>query len=330
MTAYYNELDPKAAAWLRELIKNGHIAYGDVDERSIEDVTPDELRGYTQCHFFAGIGGWSLALRLAGWFDDRPVWTGSCPCQSFSAAGKGAGFADERHLWPAWFHLIDQCRPPVVFGEQVGAAINHGWLDLVQSDMEAADYAVGAVCVPAAGVGAPHIRDRLWFVADGNGRNASAEREQRCGEQRQQPEDGRACGMDDDDDERLERFGIGHQTSIVWQGTTGSIGAAGESCRLGIPNSAGSQQGFATPTTTGHGGSAVAASGGDAARPTNNIWRDVDWLLCRDGRWRCVEPGTFPLANGVSERVVKLRGYGNAIVPQVAAEIIKSYMEHTS
>lgn len=174
MTAYYNELDPKAAAWLRELIKNGHIAYGDVDERSIEDVTPNELREYTQCHFFAGIGGWSLALRLAGWPDDRPVWTGSCPCQSFSAAGKGAGFADERHLWPAWFHLIDQCRPSVVFGEQVGAAINHGWLDLVQSDMEAANYSVGAVCVPAAGVGAPHIRDRLWFVADND-------REQRHG-----------------------------------------------------------------------------------------------------------------------------------------------------
>lgn len=330
MTAYYNELDPKAAAWLRELIKNGHIAYGDVDERSIEDVTPNELREYTQCHFFAGIGGWSLALRLAGWPDDRPVWTGSCPCQSFSAAGKGAGFADERHLWPAWFHLIDQCRPSVVFGEQVGAAINHGWLDLVQSDMEAANYSVGAVCVPAAGVGAPHIRDRLWFVADND-------REQRHGcrnigatGRNELAEYDAVSRMDDDDDERLERFGIGHQTSIMWQGTTGSIGAAGESCRMGIPNSAGSQQGFATQTTTGHGGSAVAASGGDAARPTNNIWRDVDWLLCRDGQWRCVEPGTFPLANGVSERVVKLRGYGNAIVPQVAAEIISAYMEHAS
>jgi len=89
LTAYYNEIDPFAAEWLRQLIKDGLIADGEVDERSIEDVTPNELAGFTQCHFFAGIGGWSYALRLAGWPDDQPVWTGSCPCQPFSTAGKG-------------------------------------------------------------------------------------------------------------------------------------------------------------------------------------------------------------------------------------------------
>ena len=108
MTAYYNEIDPYAAQWLRNLIDAGHIAPGDVDERSIEDVLPTDLAGYTQCHFFAGIGVWSLALRRAGWSDDRPVWTGSCPCQPFSAAGKGVGFDDERHLWPAFHWLIQQ------------------------------------------------------------------------------------------------------------------------------------------------------------------------------------------------------------------------------
>src|SRR5271168_3827885 len=118
---YYNEIDPFAAQWLRNLISANLIGNGHVDERSIEDVKPSELSGYTQCHFFAGIGGWSYALRLAGWPDDRPVWTGSCPCQPFSAAGKGAGFADERHLWPAFFHLIRECRPGTVFGEQVAS-----------------------------------------------------------------------------------------------------------------------------------------------------------------------------------------------------------------
>ena len=170
MISYYNEIDPYAADWLRTLILVGLIAPGDVDTRSIEDVTPNDLHGYDQCHFFAGIGGWSLALRLAGWPDDRPVWTGSCPCQPFSAAGKGKGTADERHLWPAWHWLIDQCRPGVIFGEQVEAATRHGWLDLVQADLENLGYAFGAVGLPAAGVGAPHGRARLWFVADDEAR----------------------------------------------------------------------------------------------------------------------------------------------------------------
>src|SRR5690554_4169175 len=166
MSAYYNEIDPFAAAWLRELISAGHIAPGDVDTRSIEDVSPSDLAGYTQCHFFAGIGVWSYALRRAGWPDDRPVWTGSCPCQPFSAAGGGAGFADERHLWPAWFWLISQCRPRVVFGEQVASRLGDAWLDLVSTDLEGEGYACGPIVLPACGVGAPHIRQRLFWVAD--------------------------------------------------------------------------------------------------------------------------------------------------------------------
>ncbi len=166
MAAYYNDNDPFAAAWLRNLIAEGLIAAGDIDDRSIEEVKPADVRGYAQCHFFAGIAGWSLALRLAGWPDDKPVWTGSCPCQPFSAAGKGKAADDERHLWPGWFSLIRECKPPIVFGEQVEAAIGWGWLDAVFSDLEAEGYACGAAVLPACGIGAPHIRNRLWFVAD--------------------------------------------------------------------------------------------------------------------------------------------------------------------
>lgn len=164
--AYYNEIDPYAAQWLRNLIQAGHIAPGIVDERSIEDVFPSDLRGFTQCHFFAGIGIWSYALRAAGWGDDRPVWTGSCPCQPFSAAGDGAGFDDKRHLWPFWYHLIKECQPAIILGEQVASNDADAWVDLVQTDMEALDHAFGAVPFPAAGVGAPNIRERLYWVAN--------------------------------------------------------------------------------------------------------------------------------------------------------------------
>src|ERR1700722_9323483 len=163
--AYYNENDKFSAAWLRELIKAGHIAQGEVDERSIADVRPNDLRGYSQHHFFAGVGLWSRALRLAGWPDSRPVWTGSCPCQSFSNGGKRKGFADERHLWPAFFHLIAECRPSVVFGEQVKEAIKFGWLDLVQNDLEGIGYETWAHGLAACNLGAPPQRERLFFVA---------------------------------------------------------------------------------------------------------------------------------------------------------------------
>ena len=274
MTAFYNEIDPYAAAWLRNLIAAGHIAPGVVDERSIEDINPEDLLGYTQCHFFSGIGVWSYALRRAGWPDDRPVWTGSCPCQPFSAAGKGAGADDLRHLWPAWHHLIAAVRPPVVFGEQVEAAIRHGWLDLVQADLEGIGYAFGAAGLPAAGVGAPHIRQRLWFVAQSN-----------------EGEWGSGRGGSD--------YPSGAQLESAGRGASGPL-----------VNPAREQ---------------VGVSG--CTREPGGPWADCDWIPCRDGKFRPVEPSTFPLAHGAPSRVGRLRAYGNAIVAPCAEAFIRSAVE---
>ena len=167
MSAYYNEIDPYAAALLREAIAAGAIAPGEVDTRSIKEVQADDLKNFTQCHFFAGLGGWSHALRLAGWPDHRPVWTGSCPCQPFSLAGKKEGFEDPRHLWPDFRRLITDASPPIIFGEQVASASK--WLALVRSDLDALGYAVGAIPIEAASAGADHLRDRYWFVGDATG-----------------------------------------------------------------------------------------------------------------------------------------------------------------
>ena len=339
--AYYNEIDPYAAQWLRNLIAAGHIAAGDVDERSIEDVKPSELVGYTQCHFFAGIGVWSHALRQAGWPDDKPVWTGSCPCQPFSAAGKGGGFDDERHLWPAFHHLIEQCKPATVIGEQVASKDAESWLDLVQVDLEALGYAFGAVPFPSASVGAPHIRDRLYWVADtlhGNG-----------DQQFELEGHGWACGskqngvggvfgrLDHHHHQGLEGHGgaEGPQREAGrTRATPRSVGAAGADGGLAdniMQQQPNGEPGICNVDEAGGRIESAATIAGLCSDmrpgPVNGHWRDADWLFCRDGKWRPVEPGTFPLAHGATSRVGRLRAYGNAINTQAAQVFIGAYLE---
>ena len=317
MTAYYNEINPYAAQWLRNLIAAGYIADGDVDERDIKDVTADDLVGYDQCHFFAGIGGWSLALRLAGWPDDRPVWTGSCPCQPFSAAGKKQGMQDDRHLWPVWFGLIRECRPVTVFGEQVEAAINHGWLDLVQTDLEGEGYAVGSVGLPAACVGAPHIRQRLWFVADAT-QTFDREPGHGAGSESAPGRFGFSGKLAHSDDERPHGR-LGSQCSC--QCTAGTDGVA---CDMGdTPCERCEKTGIYGARPEERSACSSAGTGNADQSP----WSGADWIYCRDSKWRPVESGIVPLAHGISGRVGALSAYGNAIVPQVAAEVIRAYME---
>lgn len=331
---YYNEIDPYAAQWLRNLIAAGHIANGEVDERSIQLVDPADLAGFTQCHFFAGIGVWSHALRLAGWPDDRPVWTGSCPCQPFSAAGKGAGFADERHLWPDLHRLISKCRPPVVFGEQVASKDGLEWLDLVQADLDGTGYASAAVDLCAAGVGAPHIRQRLYWVADAGcalgqrGQNTSGfaqtdarQRHEGAGHHQSR---GGVGGLDNNNNNTgLERQRDGHQTAIRRVGEVRSVAETSELGGLGDAKSSRDRKVAAVC----QGQNTQSARDRDWPSPTHGFWRDADWLFCRDGKWRPVEPGTFPLAHGAASRVGRLRAYGNAIVPQVAQTFIEAFMD---
>ncbi|WP_411170865.1 DNA cytosine methyltransferase [Klebsiella michiganensis] len=342
--AYYNEIDPFAAQWLRNLIAAGHIAPGEVDERSIEDVTPDDLRGFTQCHFFAGIGVWSHSLRLAGWPDDRPVWTGSCPCQPFSAAGKGSGFTDERHLWPHFFHLISERRPQHVFGEQVAAGNANVWFDLVQADLEGLGYAFGLLPFTSAGIGAPHIRERAYWVANADSVISDRRRDVRAPGRDEYSNGGDDVRLADANHDRQQPGqGIGSRCKCAEQGV--DIGRSGQNGGLGHANVARLER------LGGNGGAAgrERATGPTAApglhmRPleVNGFWRDADWLLCRDGKWRPVEPGTFPLVDGAaarlgrvepgvarvasSNRVGRLKGYGNAINAQAAAAFIRAYM----
>jgi DNA (cytosine-5)-methyltransferase 1 len=272
---YYNENDPKTAAWLRELIRADIISAGDVDERSIVDVKPYELTRYTQQHFFAGIGGWPLALRLAGWPDNQPVRTGSCPCQPFSQSGKQLGTKDERHLWPVFRDLITFGDATITFGEQVASPLGREWLAGIRADLEGLGYEVGAADLCAAGLGAPHIRQRLYWVAHTNQRRRNSRR-----------------GKESQGKERQSGNGESEQRG----GTNGLVLANG------------------------------------AGRNERILECDYQWppgttnlvVCCEDGKARRFEPGAFPLADGIPHRVGLLRGYGNAIVPQLAAEFIQA------
>lgn len=194
MKVYYNENDPQKVFWLKELMNDGVITPGEIDERSITDVQPADLVGFTRCHFFAGIGIWDYALIHAGWPVDREVWTGSCPCPPFSTAGKKkacsecggtnpvphvgrtgyfvcclcghAWFADARHLWPEMWRLKRDQRPPSFFGEQVASEDGRTWFASVRASLEILGYAARGFDLCAAGVGSPTIRQRLFFVAD--------------------------------------------------------------------------------------------------------------------------------------------------------------------
>lgn len=247
MKIYYNENDPKAAAWLKQLIHDGVIPAGDVDQRSILDVQASDLDHYQQCHFFAGIGGWLLALQLAAWPTERPVWTGSCPCQPFSVGNaKQSGLSDKRHLWPTWLPLIKSRKPPIIFGEQVASAIGKGWLDIVSGDLEGIDYSIGAAVLPACGYGKDHERKRLYWVANAN--------------------------------------------SSGWEGYKLGNGLSGSS------------------------GTALSKSCDDVNYTRRAVAGNFEHLLQRDG---------------VSVQMERdaIKGYGNAIVPKVAAEFIQASIE---
>lgn len=310
---YYNEHDRKAAAWLRELINARIIPNGHVDGRSIVDVQPSDLSGYTQCHFFAGIGGWAYALQIAGWDAARPVWTGSCPCQPFSVAGKRKGSADERHLWPAWFRLIRECKPSTIFGEQVASPDALRWWDGVSTDLEGEGYACGTADLCAASVGAPHIRQRLYWVADMPGSGPQRSEFEPEGQQRQAAERGCTPGR------VVQSNGAGCEQGIV-TAEAARYGRSAESagCDGGLGNAESINKRRERISETSNG--RQSAIGGPSA------WSNYDIIQCLDGKARRIESGTFPLAYGVPGRVGLLRGYGNAIVPQVAAEFVKAFL----
>ena len=330
---YLNDLSPFAAEWVQNL-----WPHATVDQRDIRDVRADDVAGFRRCHFFAGIGGWEYALQLAGWPDEWPVWTGSCPCQPFSSAGKRKGTADERHLWPEFRRLIGECRPPAIFGEQVASKLGREWLDGVSADLERMGYAVGSADLCAAGVGTPQLRQRLWWGAVALA-GSQGSRFARC-------QYARTPGEETEQGTRL--LGVGGY------GEPEQLAGGGGGARLPrLPLEPARQECAAAERSGAVIGVGSATAGRRSRRNRQDEqeqrpWEGFSALLCTDGKARRIstEPGDEPLVNGIprdlgrrfpelrsmarsarTNRVGRLRGYGNAIVPPLAAVFVRSFLE---
>lgn len=353
--ALYNEIEPAAAHVLRQVMADGVIAPGTIDTRSIKELKAHDVRGFTQAHFFAGGGLWSVAARLAGWPDDWPLWTASCPCQPFSQAGRGAGFADERHLWPDLLRLVDELdaweRPPVIVGEQVAGQAGYDWFDRVRVDLGERGYQAGVVNIPAAAVDAPHIRQRLyWAAVRGDVADVPHNRQQWTGIARRW-----GSGPANDD---------GHGVTLGDAFEPGLEGQRrhGVSCNAG---SVGCKEAFGSPCN----GDAQDIQGATNSierphRPDDahgSFWADHEWLRCHDGKARRTKPricmlaneyaasvgshfGLGPITNAEAETIAQVTSgellipsfkgrtalwkiAGNAIVPELAAQVLAALKE---
>jgi DNA (cytosine-5)-methyltransferase 1 len=281
----------------------------------------------THLDLFSGIGGFALAAkwngyRTVGFCDNEPYaqavlkkhWpevpchkdirevrgelyagvtllTGGFPCQPFSVAGKQRGKDDNRYLWPEMLRVIQEAKPTWIIGENVAGIVNLA-LDQVCADLEGQGYEVEPIIVPACAVDAPHRRDRCWIIAKYMADSVSLSERSAHGSK----EWGCVRGRQDEDISQRNEMGCNSSDSrenvadTVKQGREGRVHRREDAERESVDGYSG-----CGGTTYGQSGEAI-------------------WLA---------EPNVGRVANGIPNRSHRLKGLGNAIVPQVASEIIR-------
>ena len=323
---------------------------------------------------FSGIGGFDLAAQWMGWDNvfhvewnpwcrkvleyhfphsqsftdvkqfDGSAWrgrvdiiSGGFPCQPYSSAGKRMGKDDERHLWPEMLRIIREAAPTYVVGENVRGLLNWSGgvvFEEVCADLEAAGYDVWTGILPAAGIGAPHRRDRVWFVAHAHGGAdvRTPGRDAGTGASEGIPERHEVRIPDQSGDLRdaadTERDGLEHRTQ------SGSITGSEGATRERIAGHAASEGQDGNPPHTdsevfqrgdGEGAPGRSAHQGERAQPLgkSGCWEifPTQPPVCggNDGLPRELDGITFSKWRNES-----IKAYGNAIVPQVALEIFKA------
>ena len=278
---------------------------------------------------FSGIGGMSLGLEMTGGFEtvafcerdpycksilrqhwpttpiygdvkelnfDQPVDVicGGYPCQPFSQAGQRRGDEDDRHLWPEMRRIVEQCRPTWVLGENVAGHITLG-LDDVLSDLEAIGYASRAFVIPAVAVDAQHRRDRVWIVAHAN-------------------RDGQSDGaLNETARTRQLALADADNGTGWWREGRRSEGDREPSVY---------SQAIADPI-----GTRSQRAKHEQREATNSRARQPFELGSGQARLWETEPMVGRVAHGVSSRVDRIKALGNAVVPQVVAQIGRAIIE---
>jgi DNA (cytosine-5)-methyltransferase 1 len=309
---------------------------------------------------FSGIGGFDLAAEWMGWtnvfhceWEEFPrkvlnyhfpksisygdiketdftihrgqidILTGGFPCQPYSAAGKRLGKKDDRHLWPEMLRTIREIKPRWVVGENVRGLVNwNGGLvfEEVQADLENEGYEVQPFILPAAGVNAPHKRDRVWFVAKNTVCSGQLQRESK----QERTKDGQQRNISTRDSDRIcaeERVNATDSVSFVCRRGTTSGQSGTESVRrlratqkeqskcdlrsetIGCNDIRGKSNGYRWqnfPTQS-------PVCGGD-----DGISKELDGITF--SKWR----------------KESIKAYGNAIVPQVVYPIFKAIESYES
>jgi len=283
---------------IKKNFKNAKI-YNDIRELSIERLIADADRSghlYAQSQKLSAEEGKQAQRELAEGYQ-LDLLTGGFPCQPFSFAGKRRGNQDDRYLWPEMLRIIRETRPRWIIGENVAGIINLA-LDQVLLDLERENYTFQVFVIPAASVQAPHRRDRVWIV----GHDDTDTRGKRT--------DGRGIHEDD----QLQGWSILSTVKAKRGKTRGTP----------RPDIASSPRNFADPQGTGQPswtyGPGKVQFWGSGARYD---WLEVATSLCR------VDDGLPGRLDGreltpKQHRIERIKALGNAIVPQVASEILKA------
>ena len=318
------------------------------------------LPSLTHLDLFSGIGGFALAARMVGQIEtvafcereayaqrvlkkhwpDVPICddihnlkgndygpidlvTGGFPCQPYSLAGKRGGNDDDRALWPQMLRVIREARPTWVIGENVPGIISLA-LDGVLADLEREGYACETFLLPACAVDAKHRRNRVWIV----GYSERPERWAQCGARErlegkvclsQRKEGPSGAGIAGEDvangtGERLQK-----RQRENWKPNAGSISKSWVDTLRDCEATAHANGGRQSQCAELNGSKAQDTTNGHSRRRhTDGCSSPARWLP---------EPDVGRVAHGIPSRVDRLKGLGNAIVPQVAAALLSKIVE---